>query len=100
MQKTLSSNEVGTAQTTATSDIMRDVFNTLIKSEVPLVFHNGLVDLIFMYASFYTDLPPTLSSFVADLAEMFPSCIFDTKYICEFKSRYNASFLEYVFRKT
>ena len=78
---------------------MRDLFKALVLSGSPLVLHNALVDLIFMYASFYAPLPATVETFCADLFELFPAGVYDTKYICEYKSRYTASYLEYIFKK-
>lgn len=49
---------------------MRSFFEELIVSEVPVVFHNALVDLIFLYQSFYTDTPSSLHKFTADLSEV------------------------------
>ena len=81
------------------SMVLKDVFNTILKSEKPIVVHNGFVDLTFLYDSFYTELPKTQSVFAADLCDMFPLGIYDTKYISEFHQSYPATFLEYLFKK-
>lgn len=49
--------------------------------------------------SFYADLPPKLATFVADLSDMFPGGLFDTKFISDYITRERSSFLAYLFRK-
>ncbi|KAJ3406593.1 hypothetical protein CcCBS67573_g03799 [Chytriomyces confervae] len=79
--------------------IMRDLFTHILSLKVPIVIHNGLLDLMFMYQSFYAELPADLDTFVADLSDMFPAGIVDTKYISDYVTRESSSFLAYLFRK-
>jgi len=78
---------------------VRHLFSELLTMRVPVVVHNGLVDLMFLYENLYTSLPPSLAGFMADLADMFLGGIIDTKYVTEFSHLMPASYLEYVFRK-
>ena len=84
---------------TNSSYSFQDLFLRILDRCVPIAVHNGLIDLIFLYRSFYAPLPSTLSVFVADLSEMFPGGVFDTKNIAEGTIRETASFLEYIFHK-
>lgn len=78
---------------------MRSIFSYILSRNVPIVVHNGFFDLIYLYYSFYADLPSKLSTFIADLSEMFLGGIVDTKYIADYVTREKSSFLAYLFRK-
>ncbi|VDK60768.1 unnamed protein product [Anisakis simplex] len=87
-------------------DSLRILWNEILCSSIPIAFHNGLIDLAFIYEHFYSTLPETLDEFVANLSDWFildedesrPG-LYDSKYLAEFVARMNASYLEYVFRK-
>ena len=78
---------------------MKMLFLRLLCSSKPVVVHNGWVDLLFLYQSFYSPLPSCLGSFMADLSEMITGGIYDTKAIAQYKGVEHATFLEYIFRK-
>ena len=77
---------------------LTQLFHLLIEAKKPLVFHNGLVDLVFLYQNLYLNLPTKLLTFLADVEDLFPSGVFDTKYIAEYLVRTKASYLQYVFK--
>jgi len=78
---------------------MRSIFSHILAQKIPLVVHNGFLDLMFIYYAFYTDLPSDLNSFIADLTEMFPAGIIDTKYISSYVTDEKTTFLAYLYRK-
>lgn len=77
----------------------RLIFNELILSEAPIILHNGLIDMAFLYQNLYGEMPPKSSQFISDMSEMFRGGVLDTKYVADFEARMVASYLEYVFRK-
>ena len=81
-----------------TKEYIRCLFSQISLLEIPIVLHNGFIDLIFLYENFYAKCPENSMKFVADLSEIFKAGIFDTKYIAEYHAKSNASFLEYLFK--
>ncbi|KAJ2451194.1 hypothetical protein EV183_003778 [Coemansia sp. RSA 2336] len=79
--------------------LMRDVVFEMIRQKKPLVIHNGLFDLVYLYQSFFGPLPDSYESFVFDLSQMFPAGIYDTKFIAEKLEPGKASFLAYLYHK-
>ncbi|KAJ2487128.1 hypothetical protein IWW37_005354 [Coemansia sp. RSA 2050] len=92
--------EVKTASINEEGLLIRKVFLDIVRAGVPLVIHNGLFDLVYLYQSFFGPLPDTYESFVFDLSEMFPGGIYDTKIIAEKETPQSASYLAYLFHKS
>mmetsp|Transcript_37222 Transcript_37222/g.60266 ORF Transcript_37222/g.60266 Transcript_37222/m.60266 type:complete len:483 (+) Transcript_37222:306-1754(+) len=58
----------------------RRVFKLLAASKRPIVFHNGLFDLLFLYTHFEGNLPEDVNAFKTKLHSLFPE-VYDTKVI-------------------
>ncbi|XP_063228329.1 pre-piRNA 3'-exonuclease trimmer-like isoform X3 [Bacillus rossius redtenbacheri] len=56
------------------------VFGLLADLKKPLVGHNLLLDLMFMYSQFHEPLPAQYLKFKKKISELFPT-VFDTKYV-------------------
>ncbi|CAF0732084.1 unnamed protein product [Brachionus calyciflorus] len=78
----------------------RNLIVQISAAEKPIVLHNGLIDLIFLYENLYAKTPDNLMKFVADVREIFKTGIYDTKFISDFYDRSQASYLEYMFYKS
>lgn len=78
---------------------VRHIFSKILEHRKPLIVHNGLLDMIFLYQSFYCDLPKKNDTFAADLDDLFPLGVYDTKYLAEFHQSMPATYLEYLFKK-
>ena len=85
--------------TTVEENRLRNIFSEIIRNKKKIVLHNGFVDIIFLYQNLYSQLPKTLPAFLADLCEMFPNGIYDTKYIADYVCRIPSTFLEFIFKK-
>ncbi|KAI9504113.1 ribonuclease CAF1 [Coemansia spiralis] len=80
--------------------MIRKIFLDLVRLRKPIVIHNGLFDLVYLYQSFFGPLPDSYESFVYDLSEMFPGGIYDTKLIAEGNDPEAASFLAYAYHRS
>ncbi|VDM73629.1 unnamed protein product [Strongylus vulgaris] len=69
---------------------LRSLITEILSRGAPLILHNGLVDLAFIYHHFYSPTPDCYGEFCNALADLFPS---------DSPTRMAGSFLEYVFRK-
>ncbi|KAJ1920204.1 Serine/threonine-protein kinase tel1 [Mycoemilia scoparia] len=84
------------------SDCIRDIFMSILVAKKPLITHNGFVDLCYIYHHFYAPLPNDLPTFMADIYDMFPAGVWDTKYFHEHADGFNdieSTFLEYIYTK-
>lgn len=66
---------------------------------VPVVVHNGLFDLVFLYAALQAALPATLNEFVGALLECVPAGFWDSKVLATDATE-RTSFLSYLFAKS
>lgn len=79
---------------------LRNLFIKVLKLKKPLIVHNGLLDIMYLYHHFYCELPSNANTWILDMNEMYRGGIYDTKYICELNTDLKISFLEYLFYYT
>lgn len=68
------------------------------RQNVPLILHNGLFDLAFLFAAFQAPLAQTLDGFIAQLLQLMPAGYWDSKMLASVAGE-RASFLGYLFAK-
>ncbi|XP_027216827.2 target of EGR1 protein 1 isoform X1 [Penaeus vannamei] len=78
---------------------IRHVLSSIVEHRKPVVVHNGLLDLVYLYQAFYAELPKKSETFAADLSDMFQCGVYDTKYIAEFHQSVPATYLDYLYTK-
>lgn len=49
---------------------LRKLFGEIVKSGAGVVFHNAMLDLVFLYKSFWAEPASTISTFAADLIQV------------------------------
>ena len=59
----------------------RVIWSQITAANKPVVFHNGMLDLLFCYNSFESKLPESLSAFKKLVGTLFPAGVFDTRLI-------------------
>jgi len=80
---------------------LSQLFHTIVLSPVPLVLHNGWLDLLFLYHACHAPLPTSWNTLIADLAEILDSGgVFDTKAIARYQHNEEHSYLEYIYKKS
>ncbi len=78
----LLANKVVESQPTAAEDSLgfTRVVDYIAKLKKPVISHNGILDLMFLYDKFYRPLPDTHGEFKAGINALFPH-IYDTKHM-------------------
>ncbi|EGC31299.1 hypothetical protein DICPUDRAFT_156861 [Dictyostelium purpureum] len=74
------------------------LLSIIAKYQLPVIIHNGIFDLLFIFQSLIADLPDKLNDFIVKLVTVFPK-IYDTKYIAEYKINEKRTYLQYLFQK-
>ncbi|RCH91174.1 Target of EGR1, member 1 (Nuclear) [Rhizopus stolonifer] len=80
------------------NELFKGMMRLMAKRSLPLVTHNGLYDILYIYHSFIGTLPKTLAGFLKNFSNQFPSGVYDTKFLVQ-EQDCEASFLSYVFAR-
>ena len=59
---------------------LRKIFDILVQSEKRVIVHNGLLDILYIYNTFFEPVPESHNNFKKKWTNLFPF-LFDTKYI-------------------
>jgi hypothetical protein len=76
---------------------LRDLWHVLAASRKPLIMHNGLADLLFIWKTFFSPLPPLYSEWLSAFLETFPGGVYDTKLLAEQVAHDQATYLQHMF---
>lgn len=77
-------------------DYLQSLIDLIVKLNVQLVVHNGLLDLMFLHQHLWCPLPDKVSTFVSHIHSMFGS-VWDTKHLASCTSYVTSSALEPLF---
>ncbi|KAI9269965.1 ribonuclease H-like domain-containing protein [Sporodiniella umbellata] len=89
----------GASYSSPLNELFKGFMKLLKRQSIPLVTHNGLYDLLYIYHSFIGELPKSLTGFLNDFSNRFPSGMYDTKILVKEQEDQPASFLSYVFSR-
>mmetsp|Transcript_11686 Transcript_11686/g.35624 ORF Transcript_11686/g.35624 Transcript_11686/m.35624 type:complete len:464 (+) Transcript_11686:135-1526(+) len=89
---------VGEATAQQWQPLPQGLLRRITAKSTPLIVHNGLYDLMFLYKSFEAPLPDSFARFVQALSSISPS-IFDTKTLASTLLEEETTFLAYLFAK-
>ncbi|VDN23556.1 unnamed protein product [Gongylonema pulchrum] len=80
---------------------MADLWHEILCADVPLAFHNGLIDLTFIYQHFYAELPEKLDEFLTNISDWFhlqegdSKGFYDSKFVANAEEDFAVSYLGY-----
>ncbi|EAN31613.2 CAF1 family ribonuclease family protein [Theileria parva strain Muguga] len=63
------------------SNQLHEVIRTIIEYRIPLVFHNGMLDILHIYDKFIAQIPEKPTQISKEISKIFVGGIFDTKLV-------------------